>query len=90
MKKSISALVTAGLLSVMVAAPIPAAASGSTVTVFDPVGDTTEIGAPGTTPAFLDIVRVAITKQSERFGFSMTLGAPVPDQPVLPGTGQGV
>ncbi|HUP18264.1 MAG TPA: hypothetical protein VM848_19720 [Acidimicrobiia bacterium] len=83
-KRAISPLIAAALLAVMVAAPAQSAAGGTTVTVFDPVGDTTKIGAPGTTPAFLDIIRVEVSKQSQSFEFSMTLAAPVPDQPVLP------
>jgi len=71
-----------GTLLVLVMA-VPAAA-GSTTTVLDPVGDTALISGPGSTPAFLDMVSVTVTKLGGRFEFSMAVAAPIPAQPVLP------
>jgi hypothetical protein len=69
------------LMVLVLAAP---AAAGSTSTVVDPVGDIGEISGPGSTPAFLDMVRVTVTKRAGLFEFSMAVAAPVPAQPVLP------
>ena len=69
------------LIAVLVAVP---AAGGTTTTVLDPLGDTARIDGPGSTPAFLDIASVSVTRQAGRFEFSMTVAAAVPRQPVLP------
>ena len=80
--RPVARAIAIGTLMVLVlAAP---AAAGSTSTVVDPVGDTGEISGPGSTPAFLDMVRVTVTKRAGRFEFSMAVAAPVPAQPVLP------
>jgi hypothetical protein len=60
------------------------AAGGTTTTVLDPLGDTARIDGPGSTPAFLDIASVSVTRQAGRFEFSMTVAEAVPRQPVLP------
>jgi len=69
------------LIAVLVAVP---AAGGTTTTVLDPLGDTARIDGPGSTPAFLDIASVSVTRQAGRFEFSMTVAEAVPRQPVLP------
>ena len=70
--------------TVLVLAMAAPAAAGSTSTVVDPLGDTGEISGAGSTPAFLDMVSVTVTKHGGRFEFSMAVAAPVPAQPVLP------
>jgi hypothetical protein len=82
MKRAIAAITLVFGIT-LIGAPSPVA-GGSTTTVFDPVGDTGPISGPGSTPAFLDMLRVTVTKQAGRFEFSMMLAAPVPAQPVLP------
>jgi hypothetical protein len=69
------------VMVLVVAAP---AAGGSAATFTDPVGDTVEIAGPGSTPAYLDIVGVTVTKQAGTFEFSMDLAVVVPDEPVQP------
>jgi hypothetical protein len=62
----------------------PASANGSTSTISDPAGDTLKISPGNTpTPAYLDIIGVAVTRQRGSFEFSMDLAAPVPSQPLL-------
>jgi len=54
-------------------------ATGKTSVVTDSVGD-----ADKSAEAYLDIIKVEITKQGPNFVFVMTLAAPVPDNPTLP------
>lgn len=62
----------------------PASANGSSSTVSDPAGDTLKISPGNTpTPAYLDIIGVAVTRHGGSFEFSMDLAAPVPSQPLL-------
>jgi hypothetical protein len=82
MKRVFGRAIAIGTVMVLVVAG--PAASGSATTVTDPVGDTADVAGPGSTPASMDIVTVAITKQAGRFEFSLTLAAPIPDRPVLP------
>lgn len=53
-------------------------------TISDPAGDTLKI-SPGNapTPAYLDIIGVAVTRHGTSFEFSVDLAARVPSQPVL-------
>lgn len=87
MKKKLvrRASLLAGLATLAVGATalaVPASAAGSSSSVSDPVGDTLEISGPGSTPAYLDIVRGAVTKKGKSFEFSVDLAAPV-GQPLL-------
>jgi hypothetical protein len=81
MRVVVRAIALGTLMAVVAAGP---AAGRSTATVLDPLGDTARIDGAGSTPGFLDIASVSITKQGSGFGFSMTLAAPVPGRPVLP------
>lgn len=77
----VSALALAMVLPLVA---MPASANGSTSTISDPAGDTLKI-SPGNmpTPAYLDIIGVAVTRHGGSFEFSMDLAAPVPSQPLV-------
>ena len=59
-------------------------ASSQTLTVSDPEGDTADMSASTITPAYMDMVGASISKTGPVFEFSMTLAAPIPNQPALP------
>ena len=77
----VSALALAMVLPLVA---MPASANGSSSTISDPAGDTLKISPGNTpTPAYLDIIGVAVTRHGGSFEFSMDLAAPVPSQPLL-------
>jgi hypothetical protein len=66
----------------------PASASSSSSSVSDPVGDALEFNSLGSAPAYLDIVKGAVTKHGRSFEFSMNLAAPVSEPPLANGVMQ--
>ena len=81
MKKLVrGAALLAGLAILVVSATAlaaPASANGLSSTISDPAGDTLKI-SPGNapTPAYLDIIGVAVTRHGTSFEFSVDLAAP--------------
>ncbi|MEP7158526.1 MAG: hypothetical protein ABI797_03805 [Chloroflexota bacterium] len=75
--------VALALLIVLVGA-IPVWASSQTLTLSDPAGDTADLSASTMTPAYMDMVSASIIRTGPDFEFSMTLRAPIPNQPALP------
>ena len=85
MKKLVrGAALLAGLAILVVSATAlaaPASANGLSSPISDPAGDTLKI-SPGNapTPAYLDIIGVAVTRHGTSFEFSVDLAARVPSQ----------
>jgi hypothetical protein len=69
---------------VVALAVVTPAAAASTTTVSDPLNDTAMIAGPGSTPAYLDIVSAAVSKEVNSFAFSIGVAVTPPEQPILP------
>jgi len=80
------ALLRTVALAVVVALAGAAAvwAASQTLTLSDPEGDTADVSASTTTPAYMDMLGASISKKGPVFEFSMTLAAPIPNQLPLP------
>ena len=69
---------------VALAGAVAAWAASQTLTLSDPAGDTANVSASTITPAYMDMLGASISKKGRVFEFSMTLAAPIPNQPALP------
>jgi hypothetical protein len=69
---------------VALAGAVAVLAANQTLTLSDPEGDTADMSASTITPAYMDMVGASISKKGRVFEFSMTLAAPIPNQPALP------
>jgi len=82
----VQALLRTVALAVVLALAGAAAAwaASQTLTLSDPTGDTGDVSGSAVTPAYMDMVGASISKKGPVFEFSMTLAAPIPNQPALP------